>query len=291
LLATLKSLRDEGFRVSVLSSNPQLTEKAFKVKAVSAREILPVLRELLNCDLLVCGGGGIFQDRTSVRSILYYSLLVLAARSFSKEVRLLHQGVGPLNTRIGRFLARAAFNSAGKVSVRDIESKNALKGLGVKAVNIPVAGDAAQTLRFFRKRRNAKTKTVVFALRECRESALCIEDVVSVSKSLKKAGVACRFVPFQSPQDNLTGLERGGEWDYRKIIREISSADVVVGSRYHSLILSDMFGIPFIGINYDTKIKNFCALRKAPLLSLAGNGFKERLESCIMKSLGKPGRN
>ena len=291
MLATLNLLRNEGARVSVLSSNPRLTEKVFKVKAVSARSFLPVLRELLNCDILVCGGGGVFQDRTSIRSVLYYSLLVLAARSFSKEVRLLHQGVGPLNTRIGRFLARAAFNLAGDISVRDIESKKTLKELGVKAVNIPVAGDAAQTLRFVRKRRNGKTKTVVFALRECRESAVYIEDVVSVSKNLKKAGVVCRFVPFQVPQDNLTGLELGFNGDFRKVISGISSADAVVGARYHSLIIADMLGIPFIGINYDTKIKNLCALRKAPLLSLSRNGFKERLESCIMKSLGKPSRN
>ncbi len=287
LLATLNNLRAEGARVTALSSNPRLTEKMFKVRAVQARKLLPVLRELITCDLLVCGGGGIFQDKTSVRSVLYYSLLVLAARVLSKEIRLLYQGVGPLTTRIGRSFTRAAFNSAGRISVRDIESWKALKELGVKAANIPVAGDAVQTLRFFSKRRNAKIKTVVFALRECRDFALHIEDVVSVSKSLKKAGVICRFVPFQAPQDNLTGLERGGGWDYRKIIREISSADVVAGSRYHSLILADMFGIPFIGINHDAKIENFCALRKAPLLSLSGNDFKERLESCIMKALMK----
>ena len=258
------------------------------MKAVPARSFFPALRELLGCDILVCGGGGIFQDRTSVRSILYYSLFVLAARIFSKEVRLLHQGVGPLNTRTGRFLARAAFNLAGKISVRDIESKKALKALGVRAAGIPVTGDAAQTLKLARKRRKGKTKTVVFALRACRDAAFYIEDAVSAGKSLKKAGVSCRFVPFQAPQDNLTGLEPRGKWDYKKVVREISSADAVVGSRYHSLILADLLGIPFIGINYDAKIKNFCALRKAPLLPLIRNGFKERLESCIMKSLGKP---
>ena len=244
----------------------------------------------MSCDILVCGGGGIFQDRTSVRSVLYYSLFVLAARLFSKEVRLLHQGVGPLTTRAGRFLARAAFNSAGEISVRDSESGKALRELGVKARRIPVTVDAAQILQFLRKRKNGKPKTVVFALRECRESARYIKDAVAVSKSLKASGIRCRFVPFQVPQDKLTGLERGFNGDYKKIIKEISRADVVAGSRYHSLILADMHGIPFIGLNYDAKIQNFCGLKKAPLLELSKKDFKESLESCIMKVLKKQRR-
>jgi len=290
LLATLNSLRAEGARVTVLSSNPPLTEKVFKVKAVPSRKLLPVLRELLNCDILVCGGGGIFQDKTSVSSVLYYSLLVLAARSLSKEIRLLHQGIGPLTTGIGRFLTRAVFNSAGNISVRDIESKNTLRAIGVKARKLPVAGDAVQTLRAFSKRKRGKAKTVVFALRAAPESGNYLDAVAAVSDNLRRAGVSCKFVPFQLPQDRLPGLERGLYSDFKMVVKAIASADVVAGARYHSLILADMHGIPFIGLNYDAKIKNFCGQKKAPLLEPAKKDFKERLESCIMKALKKQRR-
>ena len=46
-----------------------------------------------------------------------------------------------------------------------------------------------------------------------------------------------------------------------------SKAKFVVGMRYHSLILADIFDVPFVGFSYDDKVKDLCSIKKTKFYS------------------------
>ena len=66
--------------IVVLSANPAATEKAFGVKAAPRADLCRLLQLCAQAQLLISGGGGLFQDSRSVGSALFYSCHIAAAR-------------------------------------------------------------------------------------------------------------------------------------------------------------------------------------------------------------------
>ncbi len=290
LLSTLKSQSVLGGSITVLSADPEATTEKFGVRAAQARNLFSMLRETAAADIVISGGGGIFQDKTSSRSLWYYSFIVFLAKIFGKKLMLLHQGVGPLKTRLSRFLTRMAFSNIHRASVRDRESVELLENIGVDISGIAIAGDAVMDMVLARNIKNRKFKKVIFALRKWEGFENCARTITGVADGLRRRGILFEFLAFHPPLDNLTGMEIDLGGDVKKIIREISTADLVVGARFHSLVLAYLHGIPFIGINYDTKIENFCRRYRAPCVDIKGNEFKNKLEKSIMKVMKKAGK-
>gem|GEM_PF-403051 len=58
---------------------------------------MDIRRAISECDCVVGGGGGIFQDQTSQKSFLYYDWLVSRALKWRKPVLLLGHGLGPIH--------------------------------------------------------------------------------------------------------------------------------------------------------------------------------------------------
>ena len=61
------SLKD----ITVLSSDPGYTESLHKVKA-APRSSAKTLKAIRDCDIFISGGGSLFQNATSNRSLYYY---------------------------------------------------------------------------------------------------------------------------------------------------------------------------------------------------------------------------
>lgn len=99
-------------------------------KLSSKNNFFEHFKQISACHELVCLGG-LFQDKSSVRSVLYYFLLVLLAKVYGKRIRIMAQGIGPLTTWIAKLLAQLAFKMADVVSVRDKTSSMILKDWGV----------------------------------------------------------------------------------------------------------------------------------------------------------------
>src|SRR5690625_4230984 len=124
--------RDDALTFSVLSNRPEETERAFGVKAYNRWNITEVIRQLKKHDLLLMGGGSLLQDATSPRSVLYYLGIVLAAKWYRKPVVFYAQGIGPISKKISKWLIRRIVNKVDVITVRDDQSGQDLKELGVK---------------------------------------------------------------------------------------------------------------------------------------------------------------
>ena len=96
LSAILTDLRKqrEGLEFIVISSNPEETAASHNVRSVHWKEINTLMDAARECDLIILGGGGIFQDYWGTPAgthltefhwgISYYSSIGLLASLFDK---------------------------------------------------------------------------------------------------------------------------------------------------------------------------------------------------------------
>lgn len=77
--------------------------------------------------------GGMFQDRSSFASILYYAFVTLWAKSLGLQVIACCQSIGPLHSKLARNITSYCYRQIDIVSVRDQSSFDFLQEHGIKA--------------------------------------------------------------------------------------------------------------------------------------------------------------
>jgi len=143
ILVGLKdALANDDVDLATLSANPAESYSLYGIRAIPRKDFKRIDEELKECQALVFPGGSIFQDVTSSRSAAYYASLVQRAKRAGKKVVFLGQGVGPLNSFLGRRFAASSFKAADAIVVRDPGSASLLRSLGVNRP-IEVAADMA----------------------------------------------------------------------------------------------------------------------------------------------------
>ncbi|MEA2604217.1 MAG: hypothetical protein QOF89_5209 [Acidobacteriota bacterium] len=152
LAALIAGLRAQGSDLDldliVASGDPAATAAMHGVRAVDRDDLPAVAAAVRGSDLVILGGGGLFQDYWDVpldavftlRSggLPFYAGFSLLAAWLGRPALLCAVGVGPLRTETGRRLTRIAFELSAGATVRDPGSLAELAGLGV-----PVAGEPA----------------------------------------------------------------------------------------------------------------------------------------------------
>lgn len=129
-------------QVTVFSFDPDDTRRRHPhVEAVSVLvrkggkiALLPTVaalyRRLRSLDLLIIGGGALLMDTFRNQALLYTGVARIA-RLAGVPVVYYAVGAGPIETALGRWLIRDSANRAAFVSVRDRESRDLLKAIGV----------------------------------------------------------------------------------------------------------------------------------------------------------------
>ncbi|MBW4652806.1 MAG: polysaccharide pyruvyl transferase CsaB [Kaiparowitsia implicata GSE-PSE-MK54-09C] len=126
LLATLLQMLPPQVTPLVLSGNPVQTQQEYGVEACNRRSLFAVVQAMRRSDAFIWGGGSLIQDATSAISPLYYGGLMELAQRLGLITLAWAQGVGPLNRRLTRWLARRNFTGCSAVSVRDRASAELL---------------------------------------------------------------------------------------------------------------------------------------------------------------------
>jgi polysaccharide pyruvyl transferase CsaB len=138
LLATCEELKrlDPLVRISIVSGDPDRDRSFFGVHAIprGARGLLDLAKAARRSDLVLCGGGGLFQDDTSLIKMPYWALRLALVRSLASRVIGYSLGVGPLDSPSSRLAARLAFLCMEAVSVRDGPARSLAEGLTSKPV-------------------------------------------------------------------------------------------------------------------------------------------------------------
>ena len=139
-------LEQQGFQLTVLSENPAAVSKSSGLRAIENAPLLGewswrrswpqgrawgVLRALAASDVLVVGGGDLIRDQLGWRTFFFTMEKLIAAILLGKKVCLVNAGIGRPSTRYGRILLKWALRSCQRIIVRDAQSENVCRELGV----------------------------------------------------------------------------------------------------------------------------------------------------------------
>lgn len=282
ILETLcKELSDAGLEVDVLSAEPEKTQNRYNVRAFNRANVGEVIRAVRNCDVLLSGGGSLFQDVTSSASLYYYLGIVILGLIMRKDVHIYSQGIGPINKRFNRKLFSMVISKAKSISVRDAASYDKLVGLGVNRVPTTVTSDPVFLLEAAPAEQGAAILTqagldvtdpntlVGLAVRPWGDRETASGNFAEIAdRIIEEFNAKLVLFPFHHPGDLDFTFEIVNKMKHKPFIldkqylpSQIMSAmglmHMNIGVRLHALILSACMGVPMIGISYDPKIDGF----------------------------------
>jgi len=280
MLAHLRLL-DSSATFVATSGDPKQTEEMHGCGAIGRQNPRELLGAIQKCDVFLSGGGSLVQDVTSVRNAVYYTTLLRTAKMMGKPTMVYAQGVGPLRSQTARKVARAAFQGARVVTVRDGDSAKLLREIGVtRAVEItadPVWDLASGEARSQRPEARIRASEWVVAVRSWphREFEAVSRTVGAIRAAAKEMGATARFLAMQTGVDDvlLGSLVAPEEWIQskskhpREIINAISGASLVLAMRLHALIFAASVGVPVVAFDYDPKVRALANIIGAPLVA------------------------
>ncbi len=327
LLEVLKTtIESKGGTLTVASVDPALTREMHGVDSVDFHNLGELARTLLWADVLIMGGGGIFQDHHPfqlhpiydpiINDISAYARPVLMARQFGVPVVIWGHGVGPLTGPDARDLVRDIFNGAAEVSVRDNKSLDLLRDIGVDR---PVAIGADPGWLYkeccighagvpSRAQRNKKTLVIVIREWSAKSDDWCDKLLEAINKivddewriewvafqaNIRDSGATSDLHLLDDIRKDLPDHIRG-ELLLPRTPREawnmLASADAIFSMRLHASILGLLAKRPVVGLEYDDKMvqaHTMAGLPKSQRLRLGD--LEERYVDSLRVLLGKSG--
>ncbi len=256
------------------------------------RRLFQTIKALWKADLFILGGGGFLSDWQSWKVILQWLGQVVLAKMFRKKVMLYAVGAGSITTKRGKFLTRIILNRyTDVITVRDDKSKVWLQKAGVKK-KIHVTADPAILLEpekpdrisgiLMKEGINVSKPLISISIcpifhiqkywpnqqkkfQKFKEIWPKIIDFITTELDSNVI-----FIPMQisTDRDFALGLIKNiknkskvkvimGDYTPKEIMGIIGQMDMIIGMRFHSLILSAVEGIPIVGIIYFHKSECF----------------------------------
>ena len=133
--------------LAVMSRRTEETALRCGVDAIHTFDFPRILRIMRRSELYLNGGGSLLQDVTSSRSLWYYLFTLWAAKRRGCKVMMYGCGVGPIRRPGNRRLTgRVVQKCVDAVTLREENSLEELRALGVTEPEIAVASDPALSL-------------------------------------------------------------------------------------------------------------------------------------------------
>lgn len=267
IIESFKSL-NPYLNIKVLSKDPVLTEREYGVAAVDRFKFFDVRKSLKASDMLISGGGSLLQDKTSSRSIWYYLLIMKLAKRYKKKVFVYSNGVGPINKIFNRNITRRVLNKVDYITLRDKDSYDFIKSIGVNNPNIKVLSDPVFNLKeasdeSVRKKFDINEDAVLVSIRSWIDDEKLIAELSKFLNYLIDEGKNIVFMPMQTPRDTTISEKIAANLKSSKIINEkypveilmslMKNANFIVAMRLHAMIYAIHQNVPFIGLSYDPK--------------------------------------
>lgn len=155
LNATIKEIKNNlsDCNICVISYDVEKTRQIHNIDAIDRMDFNAISDVVSISDLVILGGGGLFQDHHKMKigdlfslsghGTVSYAILPLIAKMHNKPVFYFAQGIGPLFSRESRSFVYFASQLADFITVRDLESENILNDLCVSNEKILLTADPA----------------------------------------------------------------------------------------------------------------------------------------------------
>ncbi len=276
-------------QITVLSSDVKDTIEKHGVEAI-ARYNFPLLRKaIIECDIFLSGGGSLFQDRTSSRSLYYYLALILLAKYYGKKVIVFGQGFGPIKL-LNTSIAKRVLRQADLLFMRDTVSAHQVLALRIPKKKVRSFIDPAFILErrgldldLVQKKEGlnfSKHPIIGVAPRAIFDSQDKTFRVLAgaLDHLVHWLGAQIVFIPFRKPEDvevinRISYLMREkpkillGDYMPEELLTIMAQFDFFIGMRLHSLIFSALANVPMLGISYDPKVSSLMLKLSQPSVS------------------------
>lgn len=282
LQSILLALKEQGkaagihIKPVVLSVNPELTRTMYGVDSVHRMKLGQIWKALKASDGLVSGGGSLLQDVTGTKTIPYYTAIIKMAQWLGKPTFIYSQGIGPVNRRVFDPFIRSAFRASEYISVRDEESAQLLRTIGLTKEAIDVVPDPVMGLPLRAAETDSKSEVPLIgvSVRFWNENRSELDGLAKALRQvlIERESARVRFLPFHLPSDQKASeyviAQLGdiatdrievarGVTHPQDMLGEVSRCSLLVGMRLHSLIYAASQYVPMVGISYDPKIDQF----------------------------------
>ena len=274
------ALIDPDMPATVLSKEPKSTRLAYRVRSVSRTNMFAWHSAMRHAKLYINGGGSLIQDVTSRRSLWFYLLNIAVAKRCGCKVQMYGCGIGPVTRENHRRLAARVLNRyVDVITLREPDSREELRAMGVTKPEILLTADPVLTLRkaeddqidsvLLRAGIPPQGRYLCFALRQWRgfeekaplfgaaaryayKTYGLIPVFTAVEKHLDPAAARLAAQGLDIPHYFLDDAGGAGT-----IIGALSRMEAVVSMRLHALIFAAGQGIPLAGVVYDPKVSAF----------------------------------
>ena len=290
LAAMVVHLREQrpDLQITATSATPQATAEMLGIQAVLWSDVFAMMEAVRAADLVIIGGGGIFNDYRGVDpamfltdnhwGITFYTAPAALAILFDKPVMLYAVGVGPLFSDCARLFTKFACEVAARVTVRDAGSGALLESLGVPKDRIAVTADAVFGMPAGNgaPELDGDAPRIAVALRPWSvgvDQKFWEQEIASgLDRFLGGHAGSVVFIPFQrlkgSPEDDtpvamkVQSLMKNKDRTSvltsdpppQQILGLLKQCHLVIGMRLHSMILGMLSQIPVLALSYDEKV-------------------------------------
>lgn len=248
LLSEIKFLKENGLKPIILTNK---FKSIFNEEGINRYNFIEIFKRRKEFKFFILGGGGLFQDKTSFRSLIYYIFLIKIMKLLRKRVILLNVGIGPILRKVSKSILFNALKVCDLIFFRDSYSYNFYENLKNKYLG----ADSSFYLDFKNEKRENK---IGLSLRYF--DKLDLKKFMQFLDEIKKSlPFDFEFIVFSKEEINIAkklNLNYFYSNDPIKIIEKIGQLVFLIGTRYHSIVFSIITETPFIGFVYDLKVKN-----------------------------------
>ena len=250
-------LQELNYKVSALSKHSN-----YDIKTYNYKNLFEVIKAILNCDILISGGGSLLQNKTSNYSLIYYLLIITLAKLFFKKVIIFAQGIEPIKGKIFKKLTAFILKQCNFISVRDEKSQKLLLKNNIKST---LVSDPAYSLAQQKVSKENKNGLII-QLRDIKN--IKKDFIQNLAHIISKHFNNVTVVAFQESYDKSICLEFVNEFkklgkeacyiynkDIEKTFDIINNSEFVISTRLHGLIISSALGCKVFALSYDEKIK------------------------------------
>ena len=281
IVARLRA-RFPSLELDVLSATPVQTAERLGVTATPRWDSGAVRAAIDRSDVVISGGGGLLQNATSIRSLLYYASIVRSGVRAKKKTMIFAQSIGPLDT-LGQLAVRYLCKGVNRATVRDARSYDLLRALlpdtPVERVADPVfLYDLAEEAVDL-SHDGLGQESGPYAVVSVRKIGGLSDGVPTIARAIDRLanvhGIRSALVTLGGAPDAeastlvirscSTAPMLLPSSDLAKTAAVIRSARVAIGMRLHALILAARFAVPFLAIPYDPKVAALCEDLEYPL--------------------------
>jgi polysaccharide pyruvyl transferase WcaK-like protein len=244
----------------------------FRVSKLKDR--LNYLKALMDSDLFIVGGGGLFSELRSI-VLNFYCFQIALAGLLNKKILILDVGVGPLRTEQGKKTLKRVFNKyPDLITVRDEQSKENLLSCGVTK-EIHVIPDPAFSYPYEGKQHDNSDRVIlncyptfnsdlIWPGQTHRYHKLVESLEQTIQYLIEHHELKVDLLPFGTESDlnfakelcakvgnpNLSVLEFN---NYKDIAKSLESCSFSITMRFHAGLLSFIAGRPSICIDQQYK--------------------------------------